>query len=340
MYFKFYIYSENIIKQLQPYLVNYNKRLFVSINVFLSEKLPENKDKIISTISFNKKVNYSNKILSIGTPTLDNKNLYEIWEVEDKVSYQEHNRIYLSISKNLIFGHAVIDNNSSYNELKLKISEKYTNFFKISTEYNMKIVKIWHYIPKLLKNYSNEKTNYSLLCEARENVYKKNYKNNNFPAATVIGIKGDKILIYFIAALCNNYETLENKRQTSSYDYPQNIFLEKPMFSRAVKFISPGCINNILAVSGTASIKGYKSVHETEVIKQLNESIENYETFINPKNNNSNISRVYLSESQINKFPQIAEILDRKFNKNNYCLLEGDICREELLIELEGISNV
>ena len=28
----------------------------MSINVFLSEKLPENKDKIISTISFNKKV--------------------------------------------------------------------------------------------------------------------------------------------------------------------------------------------------------------------------------------------------------------------------------------------
>ena len=109
MYFKFYIYSENIIKQLQPYQVNYNKRLFVSINVFLSEKLPKNKDKIISTISFNKKVNYSNKILSIGTPTLDSKNLYEIWEVEDKVSYQEHNKIYLSISKNLIFGHAVID---------------------------------------------------------------------------------------------------------------------------------------------------------------------------------------------------------------------------------------
>ena len=41
----------------------------------------------------------------------------------------------------------------------------------------------------------NNKTNYSLLCESREELYRKFYKNSDYPAATVIGIEGNKILI-------------------------------------------------------------------------------------------------------------------------------------------------
>ena len=50
----------------------------MSINVFLSEKLPENKDKIISILSFYKNIHCLNNVLSIGTPVLSDKNLYEI----------------------------------------------------------------------------------------------------------------------------------------------------------------------------------------------------------------------------------------------------------------------
>ena len=63
----------------------------------------------------------------------------------------------------------------------------------------MQIVKIWHYLPQLLKKHSNGKTNYSLLCEARENIYKQYYNDIEFPAATAIGIEGNKILIYFLS---------------------------------------------------------------------------------------------------------------------------------------------
>ena len=55
----------------------------MSINVFLSEELPKNKDKVISIISFDKEVGYMNKTLSIGTPRLNKNKLYEIWEVDD-----------------------------------------------------------------------------------------------------------------------------------------------------------------------------------------------------------------------------------------------------------------
>ena len=191
----------------------------------------------------------------------------------------------------------------------------------------------------MLKKYSNKKTNYSLLCESREDIYKKYYKDLSYPAATVIGIDGGKVLIYFLAVSCKNYKVIENIRQVSSYDYPQNIFIEKPMFSRAVKFLPLKETNEKIVISGTASIKGYESMHSNNLMKQLNEALENYKTFVDIENNKSNICRVYLSKAQESNSHSIVNELDKIFDINRYLLLKGDICRKELLIELEGISD-
>ena len=103
----------------------------MSINVFLSEELPENKDKVISIISFDKEVGYLNKTLSIGTPILNKKKLYEIWEVDDCVKSKNVNGVNISISKNYIFGYTLFEKNGSYEELKSKISSEYENFFNL-----------------------------------------------------------------------------------------------------------------------------------------------------------------------------------------------------------------
>ena len=77
----------------------------MSIKVFLSENLPEKKDNILSVISFDGKVDYKDNVLSSGPQILNRKNIYEIWEVQDKVSkknimiliYQEVKIIYLAL---------------------------------------------------------------------------------------------------------------------------------------------------------------------------------------------------------------------------------------------------
>lgn len=311
----------------------------MSINVFLTDKLPKEKDNIISIISFVDKVEYRDNILSTGLYSYGRKNAYEVWETSDAVSYDEYNDIYISKNKNYLFGLVIIDNIGSYEELKLQIQKKYSDFYKISDENNMSIVKIWHYIPQLLKTYNDKKTNYSLLCEAREIVYKNYYKDLSYPAATVIGIEGNKILIYFLAAHCENYKVIENIRQVSSYNYPQNIFLEKPMFSRAVSFKTTCDYVEKIIISGTASIRGYESIHAKNLIKQLDESLKNYKTFLEIENNISNTCRVYLSKIQKDNYNIIINKLEEIFGSNKYVLLQGDICRKELLIEIEGILN-
>ena len=87
--------------------------------------------------------------------------------------------------------------NKSYEDNKIKIINAYNNLFEITKKEKMEIVKIWHFIPELLSKYHNDKTNYSLLCESREVVYKSHFNDFNFPAATAIGIKGKKNLNLF-----------------------------------------------------------------------------------------------------------------------------------------------
>jgi hypothetical protein len=75
------------------------------------------------------------------------------------------------------------------------------------------------------------------------------------------------------------------------------------------------------------------------VLNQLEEALKNYQTFVNIKDNNTNICRIYLTKSQKIYSLDITKKLDNIFDYNNYILLEGEICRKNLLIEIEGISK-
>jgi len=311
----------------------------VSITVFFSSSIPQDKSNILSIISFQDEVNYNNNIINSGLLSLNSKNLYEIWKVNENVNYEKFNDIQISQSANYMFGFSIIKNKGTYEEIKKKIAKQYNDFFLISKKKKMTVLKIWHYLPKLLHDYDNKKTNYSLLCEARESIYKLIYTNCNYPAATVIGIKGENILIYFLSAVCKKYQAIENTRQVSAYNYPMNIFLEKPMFSRAVSIMPKDSMTSMIFVSGTASIKGYESVHGKNMLRQLNETLENYNTFFEDKKNLLNIARVYVSNTDDNNVQLVSSVLNKKFGENNYALLKGDICRSELLIEIEGMIS-
>ena len=311
----------------------------MSIKISLTNKIPKEREDILSIMKFSESVDCHSGILSNGLVQYNEKDIFEIWQINQPTTSENFNNIFVSKSKNYMHGSIIIDLKKSFEDNQLTIIQSYKDFFSIAEKNNMRIIKIWHYFPQLLKKYDNKKTNYALLCESREVVYKKYFKNQNYPAATAIGISGNKILMYFLASSCDKYETIENKRQVSSYMYPQDIFQEKPMFSRAVSFFDIDDGKEKIFISGTASIKGYKSMHALDLKSQFDEALRNYQTFIKVENNKTNISRIYVSKLQNKDVPWIIDKLDKTFGTNNYVLLKGDICREELLIELEGVSD-
>ena len=167
---------------------------------------------------------------------------------------------------------------------------------------------------------------------------------DRFPAATAIGRRdGSPILqIYWLAARTPG-AALENPRQMSAYRYPREYGPAAPSFSRAM--LVP---RGLLLVSGTASIVGHASRHRGSIRDQLGETLANLASVIEraavvepalPRGLNARTRlKVYLRDSAAAEVAgaHLAECLPPGAQ---FLMLEADICRAELLVELDCIHS-
>jgi len=166
--------------------------------------------------------------------------------------------------------------------------------------------------------------------------------HDRFPAATAIGRRdGSSILqIYWLAARTPG-AALENPRQMSAYRYPREYGPASPTFSRAML-----ATRGLLLVSGTASIVGHASRHRGSIRDQLSETLANLSSVIEraaaveptlPKRLSARTRlKVYLRDRAAAELAAIhlAECLPPGAQ---FLMLEADICRAELLVEVDCI---
>ena len=166
----------------------------------------------------------------------------------------------------------------------------------------------------------------------------------NLPAATAIGTHGSGLLIYFLAGKEPGVQ-VENPRQVSAFFYPREYGPRSPSFSRAT-FKRWGEASH-LYVSGTASIVGHVSQHQGDAALQLGEVSNNIRALIRnaldqhlPGHAESECLplglKLYLRERAL--LPQLAPLIPQLFGRDTPLIcMEGDICRRDLLLEVEGI---
>ena len=92
------------------------------------------------------------------------------------------------------------------------------------------------------------------------------------PAACALGLAAGPLSIAFLAGACP-VRPIENPRQVSAYDYPEDYGPRSPTFSRGALV----CLKDetLLFISGTASIVGHRSLHPGDVVAQCRESVAN-----------------------------------------------------------------
>lgn len=160
-----------------------------------------------------------------------------------------------------------------------------------------------------------------------------------YPAATGIGrqSRSGLVQVFWVAAKTPGI-AIENPRQISAYRYPRTHGPVSPSFSRATVLT-----NGTLLVSGTASIVGHVSLHPNDVAAQLDETLRNLEALIaHARQRQSSIAAdaemrltVYVRE------PDHAELISSRlrtaFPGAPTILVAADICRRELLLEIECV---
>ena len=167
----------------------------------------------------------------------------------------------------------------------------------------------------------------------------------DLPAASAVGSHGGAPVIFFLASRTPGQQ-LENPRQVSAFAYPRQYGPKSPSFSRATLKRWDGA--HQLFLSGTASIVGHESVHRDDLDAQLEETMRNIEALLTRA---SQSAAVELRMSDVSSMKiyvrhaedvQRVELLLRRYLPLSASLLflEADICRRELLLEIEAIFYV
>lgn len=220
-------------------------------------------------------------------------------------------------------------------------------------------VRIWNFVPGILEEFGTLEHRYMAFNAARFVAYEQRYGSacefpKMLPTASGTGQASEDFVLFCLA----NTESgipVENRRQVPAYRYSKRYGPRPPCFARAT-VLEPGGLDGLLPSSGrvllaggTASIRGESSEHVGDLGAQLGETLLNLKALVEaadpavsaegPTLDGFRHLRVY--HPRLADRAQIAAVVGAEFGRLEtleYAVC--DLCRPELLVEIEGVAEV
>ncbi len=269
--------------------------------------------------------------------------LIEVWRSRTPVKRGRAKDISFSCNEDVLFGHLPISE-CDYKSLDVAIFAAYQRLYACALDQGFPHpLRIWNFLPDINGREVNLER-YQAFCQGRHRALERlATQPMQLPAASAIGTRSGNLQIYFLAAREPGIQ-VENPRQVSAFHYPPRYSPKSPAFSRAV--VKRWHADTHLYISGTASIVGHESRHPADTLAQLDETLDNLEALV------SHASRLYpfdirsISELSLLKLyvrtagdheAIVARLNERLNTAPPTLLLQGDICRRDLRLEIEGL---
>lgn len=213
------------------------------------------------------------------------------------------------------------------------------------------IVRQWNYIEQITRM-DDTGQHYQLFNDARSAFYNACKWKNGYPAATGIGTQTGGVTVVFDALRdsAHRSKAIDNPLQISAHAYSQQVLINNteahkttPKFERA-RFVQ-GATQGVY-ISGTAAIRGEDSCRQ-DAVGQTALTMENIDYLTSsenlvrhgvesPADMEYAIMRAYLKHKA--DMPKAREWINENYPDVDMLFLWADICREELLIEIEGMA--
>jgi chorismate lyase / 3-hydroxybenzoate synthase len=213
----------------------------------------------------------------------------------------------------------------------------------LETQEYPQLLRIWNYLPDINGD-SGGTERYRQFNAARQHALQACGRAvaGSVPAASALGSASESpLVVYFLAGRVAPV-FVENPRQVSAYHYPQQYGPHSPVFSRAALLRQPESLT--LFISGTASIVGHRSLHIGDTAAQTRESLTNIEALLSEANRlaadahfdlGALAYKVYVRRPA--DLPVIqAQLALRLSPRLRIIYLQADICRQDLLVEIEA----
>lgn len=207
------------------------------------------------------------------------------------------------------------------------------------------IVKAWNYLPRINQGTGDDER-YKRFCLGRAQALDRHYPGAALPAGTAVGSGPETRLQVTLLASDMRPRPVENPRQVSAFHYPRKYGPRSPSFSRAA--VIGEQVEQLLFVSGTAAIVGHASMHPMDLAAQVNETLNNWTALCAhaglpehglAKLAGHSVFRAYLRRPE--DLAACRALLEQAGIPGHRVLfLKADICRHELLFELDGILQL
>jgi chorismate lyase/3-hydroxybenzoate synthase len=276
--------------------------------------------------------------------TIGDSHRYENWWYKGEVVFRTIDDVRVVECEDYTVA-IVSDSNLRSGNFRSDTSSAYSRLLGVvRTTGHPRLVKIWNYIGGINSG-ENDDEHYKQFSIGRADAFSRfGIADNNVPTGTAIGTTQNHELLVVAIASRNSFIPVENPRQLSAYKYPRRYGPKSPKFCRAGLVSSES--HDLYLISGTAAVVGHESVFPYDAKKQLAETIRNLDSLFQAASmrvdadrlaiDRTTILRAYLRDPGDQEF--VAMELERTLNLDdtNVVYLQGNICRRELMIEIDG----
>lgn len=216
---------------------------------------------------------------------------------------------------------------ASAGELRGLVEDAYAQLLAEATSAGHRhVARMWNFIPDLHATLDNGEDRYMAFNAGRHDALNARFGDRLaqfVPAATGVGHASDDLVIWALATRSST--PVENPLQTPSYRYSKQYGTLPPCFSRATRTPCG------LLISGTAAIRGEDTRAAGDLAQQLALTFENLNAVAGGHAIAS--ARAYVPPESDSA--QVLAACKGRFGQLE--LVEAELCRKNLLVEIEGI---
>lgn len=204
------------------------------------------------------------------------------------------------------------------------------------------ILRQWNYIEGIT-SFEGTDQHYQAFNNVRSAHYAQTLWPTGYPAATGIGTHFGGISIVVDAAVLTSSNAfampIDNRLQVAAHAYSEEVLEVANHRKTTPKFERAKCLTcgkeRLVYVSGTAAIRGEESLKQADLSRQLEVTMENIKELI------GSASLVYLRVYLKNPadYAEAARLLTDYALAIPITFMWADVCRDELLIEIEGLAK-
>ncbi len=292
----------------------------------------------------------------------------EIQTIDVKVSYRQLDDIRYVIMANEDMKRIVMGGvkGSVEDSIRVQSDEAFEKIAKVFAHEGFEasdIFKQWNYIPQITATDADNYQHYQAFNDSRSEFYRTaDWTKSGYPAATGIGMDCGAVTIDLIAVKPLNDKIkiipIDNDLQLAAHVYSQEVLIgtegdivegkSTPKFERA-KALGNKEEGYVCYISGTAAIRGEESIGDNAA-EQTVLTMENIEHLISEHTCNKygvelsdNQRKVYIARAYVKRECDAVAIkaeVNKRWPHISMIYLSADVCRDELLIEIEAISNM